>query len=207
MHTSYYLPANGRKLECCRNTFMNVHALKRGSINEIQLKLARGAVCFQDGRGKHENRPTRTPENVKAAMLNHIQGFPKYETHYTRATNGPNYLSPDLNLSKMFSLFCEGHPDIPSVSTKSGLYRSIFRSTGLKIGEPKSDTCRTCDLLNVQSKSSERATEREAFKADADLHHLTWMAARKAMNEDIMRSARDPRYVVKCVDLQQVILL
>ena len=41
------------------------------------------------------------------AVSKHIKSFPGYESHYTRAyhTPGRKYLSPELDIRKMYSLY------------------------------------------------------------------------------------------------------
>ena len=60
---------------------------------------------MQDQRGRHPPAK-KTDANVLKHVNDHIESFPHYTSHYSRKDN-PNklYLSPDLSLSKMYSLY------------------------------------------------------------------------------------------------------
>ena len=57
----------------------------------------------------------------------HIQSFPSYTSHYSRSDN-PNrkYLSPDLTLSKMYSLYRDTCNEKGSKPVSDWIYRKVF---------------------------------------------------------------------------------
>lgn len=68
----------------------------------------------------------KTTDDV-AFVKDHIQSFPKYRSHYSRATNPiRQYLHPDLSITKMYLLY----KDVCSTQGKSqvseGIYRKVF---------------------------------------------------------------------------------
>nr|CAH7740783.1 unnamed protein product [Callosobruchus chinensis]CAH7760212.1 unnamed protein product [Callosobruchus chinensis] len=76
---------------------------------------------------------------------NHIDRYPKVESHYCRASTNRLYLHPDLSLRKMYTMFTEQEmakacSNLPSFST----YRKIFKSKNLSFLHPKKDQCSLC---------------------------------------------------------------
>ena len=98
-------------------------------------------------------------------------------SHYSRKDSPQKrFLSPDLSVSKMYNLYLEAHePEIlarekeivkarrenlpvpaklkPVVTVHA--YRRVFNSEfNLGFGRPRTDTCATCDKLNLALKSN-----------------------------------------------------
>lgn len=117
----------------------------------LRAQLNEGGSLHMDQRGKH------TPANkTRRCDINRVKEHVEtYSSHYSRHDN-PNrcYLSPELSVAKMYQLykekcFNEGHNPV-----SSWVYRKIFNeSFNLSFGVPKSDTCKTCDHLQVSIES------------------------------------------------------
>lgn len=202
----YYILVNGSRVICCRETFMQIHQVTADMLKTVHRKIKDGSICIMDGRGQHDNRPHKIDQQVKAMMMHHIRQYPTYESHYARQQHPQKFLSPDLSIDRMFSQFCSANPSISNVTHHHWLYSSIFRSTGLKIGEPKADTCRECDKLKIDIKFATNAADKARFEDQRDIHQTYAEEARDSMEADIQRSKTDPNYVTKVVDMQQVTL-
>lgn len=201
----YYLLIDGNRVECCRMSFMQIHQVTPDMLRTVHRKLKDGEFCIMDGRGQHENRPHKVDQQVKTLMLQHIRQYPTYESHYARQQRPQKFLSPDLSVDRMFRQFCSSNPNIANVTQHHWLYSSIFQSTGLKIGEPKADTCRQCDKLRIDIKFAASAADKAKFENDQKIHQTYAEEARASMDADIRKSKTDPSYVVKVIDMQQVI--
>ena len=80
--------------------------------------------------------------------MDHIRTFPAEASHYSRNRNlSRKYLSHELNISKMYTLFVE------KVNAEGGEgrcserhYCDVFTTKfNLDFGLPRTDTCKTCD--------------------------------------------------------------
>ena len=95
----------------CKEAFVNIHGLQnnRGRLENILTKIANGcSVPPSDGRGKHDNRPNRTPFDVVECVKTHVASFPTYQSHYSRRDNiNRVYLGQDLSVGKMHRLYGE----------------------------------------------------------------------------------------------------
>lgn len=93
----------------------------------------------------------KTSEGDKKFLKEFINKFPRYKSHYGRTYTDREYLSPNLNISKMYreyELIC-------SFELRPILSKHIFRETfnkefNLAFKRPRIDTCKVCDELNIK---------------------------------------------------------
>ena len=174
------------------------------------------------------------PERVKDQIRLHIRRFPAYESHYGRSSGDPTrlYLSSDLSISKMYSLFIQDQRDNQQEECEEWAYSNIFKTEfkNLRIMGLKSDTCDTCDRLASRIKDG---TEDEIVRLEAERewhhqlgklykimspiginsHSYSYICtfgfiekdAYQAYSADKARAATDNEHVVLTVDLQQVL--
>ncbi|CAG9769729.1 unnamed protein product [Ceutorhynchus assimilis] len=143
----------------CRQAFCSIHGITRHRTNRIGLTLKEKNSAPLDMRGKNNNRPNKIPQNIIAAIDNHILSFPKRSSHYSREKNeGQTYLSSDLNIFKMRKLYLEKYEPDVSEKLKRGeqchpkvtydfYFRHFRENYNISFGSPRSDTCQTCDRL------------------------------------------------------------
>lgn len=187
----------------CKKTLCDIFKISMKKIQVLQMKMKEGKIDMKDGRGKHDNRPNRISEDVKIKIRDHINSFPKHESHYSRAKSNSLYLHPDLTLKKMYSLFIEQYPEL---QVKFRLYRDVFAQSQYKFGMPRSDTCRYCDKLYMQLQCAETAEAMVKITQESDLHHIKAEAGYRFLKEDIASSKLpNSNKHVLCVDLQQVL--
>lgn len=205
--TVYYtIPdGNGQHAQVCRKTFSTIFAITHRKVQELVERKKRGDSSFIDQRGKNSKRSKFTL-NLKQQIRKHITAFPREENHYSRSKSSREFLSPDLNINRMFLAFKQKFPD--SVATYK-LYGSVFRKDFpmLRFGRPKSDTCSTCDSLHNKIKATPH-NDRQALKNKLELHHRQAEKARKCMKKDIAssQSINNDSNVVS-IDMEQVLFI
>lgn len=126
-------------------------------MNGIQINDKNRSTCSDTGIAPKSGRSLHQPHNYNAEsreiIMNHIKSFLAHESHYSRRNTSCLYLSPSLNIQKMYDLYkvyCQ-EKEIENISSYS-LYRIMFEKTGLKFKQPYVDTCKTCDEFNIKSK-------------------------------------------------------
>ena len=102
----------------------------------------------------------------------------------------------------MYTAFKAKYPDAEVSLT---YYKSIFYEMNLKIGSPRSDTCKYCDLLFNKLSAAQTEEERKKLQTDSMLHHFKADQAYRAMHNDSEIAANNENVTVLCVDLQQVL--
>lgn len=91
---SYVMPkGDGTLVPVCKKTFMDVFAISKKEIETMIRKKKHGDTSFTDKRTSHKTSKYTELEVLR--VKDHINMFPRDESHYTRAKNSKEYLSPD----------------------------------------------------------------------------------------------------------------
>lgn len=162
-----------------------------------------------DERGKHRNRANKISdidyENVKV----HINSIPKYTSHYSRQKNPDKiYIDHDISISALYhDYYLEWCKDKALNPVKESYYRKIF-CTEFNIGFklPKTDTCKTCDHLNIQIKNADSMGESaDSLKIELELHQRRAEALQKSLKDEIDNAKKSKDTLVLSFDLQQAL--
>lgn len=100
---------DGKEKAVCRKAFLSIHGLQNneGRLKGVLKQQREGCLTPKaDRRGHHNNRPNKVTEEDTRRVLEHIDSFPTYESHYSRNDN-PNrrYLGLELSIAMMYSLY------------------------------------------------------------------------------------------------------
>lgn len=156
-----------------------------------------------DLRGLFSGGRNALPEAKKMEVRAHIASFPRYISHYARGKTESKYLSVELNLAKLYKLYCE-EADSP---VSQSYYEKIFKKNfNLLFKRPKTDTCRECDFLNLKIKSSSGA-EREIFLKRHEEHLIRAESLRKQMYADLAMAKILTDFEVITADMQKILNL
>ena len=68
---------------------------------------------------------------------------------------------------------------------------------------PKSDTCKTCDTLNVRISAASDTSEKQLLESECQLHHCKAQRAYQQLSEDTALSRSSPNVDMITFDLQQ----
>ncbi|XP_072402179.1 uncharacterized protein [Diabrotica undecimpunctata] len=166
--TYHLLLPGGSEIRVCLKTFCSTFAVTPRRVQLLGEKILDGKMDMSEKRGGARQNIFKTVWTNK--IIEHIESFPKIESHYAK-TPDKLFLSPDLNVSRMYRAFLEKYcadyqpPNKPPVTRQ--WYNEIFISKfNLSFARPKVDTCSTCDSLAVQIKSGDKAAVTEQ-----ELHH------------------------------------
>lgn len=198
----YTIPdGKGGFTKVCKKTFMDIFGIKSSKKIEVVVKKKKaGDTIFKDKRGGLKTY--KYTFHDRKIVREHINSFPRDESHYGRKKSNKEYLSSDLSLPMLYKAFLAKFPDS---QIKIEFYRKVFRKDfNLSFRRPRADTCKTCDLLNIQSKSPD-AVEANKAKKLLEIHHVKSELAFDAMKRDAVDSALPSSTKVNVVmDLQKV---
>lgn len=178
-------------------------------------RVSRALKTIKDKRSPGENRRGKSAGSSRKlpqdftdhVIINHIQRFPAYQSHYTRSHNiDRKYLRPDLNVHKMLDLYVEEcqKNNVPSI--KLSYYRTIFNTRfNLHFHAPRKDTCKRCDAFNIRLEATAYEETKQQIKRDRELHQRKTDAARQRMNSDAEKAKIDPSLYVCSMDLQKAL--
>lgn len=157
---------NGDVIQVCKNTFMHVFAITKRRIETLVSAKKNGEVVFTEKRCNKAQKSKFTAADVDF-VIDHVNSFPRDESHYERRKSNKVYLSQDLNINRLYRAFKEKYSD-SNITYK--FYYKTFKKKFPQVSfhRPRTDTCSKCDLLSAEilAKPSNRTV-----KIALQLHH------------------------------------
>ena len=201
----YFFKVNDESIQVCSKFYFDTLDI---SFTKTECALEKGkqytsGLSGTDQRGKHANRPNKVSASSTNIIKEHINSFPRMESHYCRKNTKKEYLSQDLNLTKMYNLYVKDCVKNGIWYEKIGVYREIF-NTCFNIGfhKPLKDQC---DLCTQYENLSE--VERLKMKETYDRHMTNKDLARDSKEQDKTLAQVSATHETACFDLQQVLTL
>ena len=130
-HSRVYYVQNGAiSTRVCKVAFLRIHGVSDGRVSRaLQAQELVGGSPSSDKRGKHEPK-NKTKKDDLDFVKAHINSFPKYKSHYSRADNPhKQFLSPDLSVEKMYRLYKQKCQDESKPTVSACVYRRTFNES------------------------------------------------------------------------------
>lgn len=127
----------------------------------------------------------------------HINSFPRVESHYCRADSNREYLEGNLSVVKMHALYAEqmNEKNLPPV--KLSQYRHIFcNNFNIYFHKPKKDRCNVYELNKLQTA--------EELQLNTDQEYLKHIKAKEETRNE-RNNDRKSNTPVLAFDLQNVL--
>ena len=104
----YYVKNGPVSEQVCKSAFISIHGISNGRLDcAIKAQVKSGGSPHTDERGCH-TPGNKTSDDDIAFIKQHIESFPRYQSHYSRGDNPHGkYLNPDLSIAKMYELYKE----------------------------------------------------------------------------------------------------
>ncbi|KAL4126409.1 hypothetical protein QTP88_010631 [Uroleucon formosanum] len=182
---SFTVPdGDGDLKRVCKKTFLDIFAISPQKVTTLVKRKKAGFNTFKDKRGgvKTFKYTLKDRQMVK----NHINSFPRDESHYSRAKSEKEYLSPDLNMNRIYLAYKVKNPET-TISYK--FFRSVFLKDFPKLlfKRPRVDTCKTCDALDLKRKDN-NVLVASSGKTELELHHRKVDAVTEVIKVDAAKS-------------------
>lgn len=154
----YFIPMDKDLVKICKICFLKVFSITPKFVRSIcNQKLTSPAhKTSPDKRGRTAPPNKKSPQNIKS-VLDHINKLPSYESHYCRKQTTKKYLPPHYTLQLAYDDYKKSVNDPVSLT----LYQNYFKKSGLKIKNPKKDTCSKCDSLTIEASNISCTDERK----------------------------------------------
>jgi hypothetical protein len=200
---TYTLVHNNTVHRVCKSFYCKTLCISSKRVRRaLQEKTSTNSFGGQDYRiGKKPSN--KTTDEQEQGVNSHINSFPKMDPHYCRRDSTKQYLSPDLNIRKMFHLyktdFCVRQNIVNPVSYTK--YRNIFTSQyNLKCFVPKKDQCTQCNAYN-----NGNAEYKENIKPTWEAHKQREKESLDGKAMDKSKSHDDQSFKAITFDLQAVL--
>ena len=162
----------------------------------LKKKRAGSLYTTRDQRGKHEPH-NKTSHAAGQQVRDHILSFPTMDPHYRRKDKHRKFLGRDLNIRKMYKLYCEQYSGKEVVSEK--VYRNVFTTEfNLSFFVPKKDQCVICDQYKRENTA---ASDDTTYQEHQERKRL----AREEKNKDKQRAKTEASFTSATFDLQAIL--
>lgn len=196
----YYFRVGPNKIQVCKKWYLGTLQISQKPIYNVHKnKDVETNVPKADGRGKNAKSNRGLPLDIRNKVRDHINSFPKIESHYCRANTNRLYLDSNLNLVKMYNLYKTTCIDEGVQPVKQSMYRHIFVTEyNLDFHMRKSDRCDLCEEYKTAETQNIVTGEQ---KASYEKH----VVEKKAMRDNRKEDRENSKVPVLCFDLENVI--
>ena len=198
---------NDVRVPVCRIVFMKTLQVSEKFIRNAVRKSVLGIVQ-EDKRGQGASANKTSDESLKR-IHEHIDSFPKVESHYCRKGSTKLYIEDtsnftQLTISKMHDLYQEkcrvqGVPSKEIVGISK--YRNILKEKNIVIHKPKKDQCVKCLAYKEKIPSETSLNERE----DHEIHMKNKAKSHKVKEERKEMGKADNNHLVFTFDLEAIL--
>lgn len=162
-------------IEVCQQFFVNTLNINKGRVYYFFGK-SNGRKTVTPGPSMHGKHTKKVLDlRRKQEIRDHINKFPRMESHYCRQNTKKKYLDPGLNLSQMYRLYATESEN----PLKFSAYRNIFNyEFNLAFFRPKKDRCEKC----VEHEQLRNPSEQQNI--DYSIHRKRRTNAHNERNKD-----------------------
>ena len=138
---------SGQRIQICKTVFYNTLQVKEKFVR-YALKASELGVAKKDQRGKHAPIHKMSLDD-KQRLRDHINMFPKVDSHYVRKDSKKQYISDTSNFNKltvmrMYQLYCQMCTSNDQRACSYEIYRRELKDMNIAIHKPKKDQCKSC---------------------------------------------------------------
>ncbi|XP_025192024.1 LOW QUALITY PROTEIN: uncharacterized protein LOC112592227 [Melanaphis sacchari] len=213
---TYKIRLTTNELIVCKIAFCSLFGIGKSLVDRLIHNIKNNKPSPQDLRGKHLKRPNKISNDIIFKIDAHINSFPKVQSHYSRSDNlNVHYLSPELNISKMYKLYLEkndpevfemiqkGETNIKPI-VKYDYFSEYFKNNfNLTFGTPKTDTCQTCDRLKNLIDHETNLEIKRQFEVEKEVHIRKAEVFYTDLKSFVQKSKLDEEIELLSFDFQQ----
>ncbi|CAG5044313.1 unnamed protein product [Parnassius apollo] len=156
-----------------------------------------------DLRGRHNNRKSLIPNEVKESVRDHISLIPIVDSHYVRKRTSKLYFEETLTYPALYRLYVDWMKENRPLKqvANSRQYKAIFYNEyNIEFHKPKKDLCILCDRYK---RGSEK--EKDDMKLEYTLHIANKTVVREVKETYKYQSKQSNVIVTAAYDLQKVL--
>lgn len=184
--------------EVCRAAFLRTLQISESRVTTA-LEKQKKCDTYSDGRGKTSGGHNALPPSKRREVIEHIDSFPRYISHYTRNQTDAKFLNSELNLSKMYELY---KLKFDQPASKSYYKKIFYNEFDLRFKVPKQDTCYKCDVYIIKMKTAS-GPELILLEKWHKEHLEQAESLRSQMNKDLKMAKSNPTIETLTTDQQK----
>jgi len=195
----YYVPRDGDLIQVCKGCFMRIFCESTKFLRNICTNMLNSPAqrCSPDKRGCAPPGNKRCQDSVNL-LINNINSLPSYESHYCRKETSKKYLPSHFTLQRAYDEY--------KISAENPVSRTLnekyFKAAGLKVKDPKKDTCAQCDKYKIKLTDNIITTDQKNKIIEDKIQHQNEAEqAYESKRNDIATMSTD--HCILSFDLQQ----
>lgn len=154
------------RMRVCLNFFCKTFAISHRVVETCMSNTSDNGLYVGYDKRKDTKPHNATKVDVVSLVKEHIDSFPRVESHYCRRDTRKRYLCSDLNLCVLYRLYKENFCVSRKINPVSKfVYQKIFHQYDppLDFFTPKKDQCFRCNAYNT-------AKDKQPLQEEFDLH-------------------------------------
>lgn len=197
---AYYLEAEEiGKVRVCKKMFKATLVVSDKMIRNCFNNLDSEGVLKPLQQGKHKNHQ-KISEELKKGVLDHIDSFPRIESHYLRAQTQREFIDGGLTIADMYRLYVIHQEQNEKEYVHKHVYYDLFNNKrNISFFIPKKDQCTMCESWKNISEE-----EKNVQRVKYDAHVEAKIQSREEKAKDVAKG-REGMVLVCCYDLQAVL--
>ncbi|XP_072387712.1 uncharacterized protein [Diabrotica undecimpunctata] len=161
---------NGNDHKVCEEFLKNVLDVSDGKITNALNRKAYTGTPISDKCDKHAPHNKRNRGDAEY-LMEFINKFPVYESHYCMHHTSKKYLPPNLNMSLMYTEYKKSCEVVEKKPLSLFVFRDTFNSSfNLSFQGPQKDTCQKCDYFKTLLKTLNKGEEKTKIEVERKLH-------------------------------------
>ncbi|XP_022180865.1 uncharacterized protein LOC111041027 [Myzus persicae] len=195
----YCVPRDGDLIQACKGCFMRIFCERTKFLRNICTNKLNSPAqrCSPDKRGCAPPGNKRCQDSINL-LINNINSLPSYKSHYCIKETSKKYLPSHFTLQRAYDE-CKISVEEPVSRT---LFEKYFKAAGLKVKNPKNDTCTQCDKYKIKLTDNIITTDQKnKIIEDKILHQNEAEQAYESKRNDI--ATMSTNYCALSLDLQQ----
>nr|CAD7199986.1 unnamed protein product [Timema douglasi] len=140
----YHVRDQGKEIQVCKLAFAHIHAVSFRKIRTLSEKLDQNILFPRDGRGRHNNRPTKVSLETVEMIKNHIfQVMKSSELKNFLKEDKNKQMTPELNVAKLHTHYLQMfEPEAINMATETTRVGEGEVPLNKTQGEPQPGVCR-----------------------------------------------------------------
>lgn len=184
MAVTYFVrkKSTGEAIPVCKSSFLGVLCLNKNRIQGVLKRHLRTGSVASENRGG--DRHSLKFLERKQVVINFVKKFKPVESHYCRGKSNRQYLSSELNITKMWRMYTAS-VELTTHHVKLSYFRNIFNTNfNIGFGSPRTDMCSTCLQLKEKIKMSKNEVEKSDLQTELKVHNMRAKAFFSLLKED-----------------------
>ena len=190
MSRSYTL----NNVKVCKTVYLSTLGISNKRVDYCLNKKGKQGICSPDKRGK--STPNKTSEATVTDIRNFLDNQEKFTSHY--CSSEKKYFSPGTTVKQLHADYLKTRP---GSKVSISIFKKVFANVNIKIYQPKTDTCKTCDWFAIELSSTDDQSIKLKLEAERELHHLKAESAQIDLR--LAKQSTDPSVLAFTFDMQK----